>query len=242
LDAAAVIYPDLDLETIELCASKLLESYCEQTDWSGELPVPVEIIAEHYLGYDIEIVDDGLFGDPDYLGGILFDRNLIQVSAAVELHEGRYNFTLAHEIGHHVLHRELYLAARAGEPCNILCRANGEKPLIETQADSFAAALLMPSDAVHRTLEVIVLAPVHTFRGLRAMAAKVIQSGGFTNVSNTAMVSRLITLGYASADLYPPSRSGLFGSRFGYRIRRWLPSVVRGMLARLYVRFYRQNS
>ena len=34
-------------------------------------------------------------------------------------------------------------------------------------------------------------------RALRATAGKVIRAGGFSNVSNTAMANRLITLGYA---------------------------------------------
>ena len=71
------------------------------------LPVPVEDIAEHYLGYQIDFVNEGLFSDPEILGGIDFDENKIYVNASVEDHDGRYAFTIAHEIGHHVLHLSL---------------------------------------------------------------------------------------------------------------------------------------
>ena len=50
-----------------------------------------------------------LFSDPEFLGGINFDKNEIYVNVAIENHDGRYAFTVAHEIGHHVLHKEVYL-------------------------------------------------------------------------------------------------------------------------------------
>ena len=75
-----IIYPELSAETIEGGAEQLLRDFREKTN-RHELPVPVEVIAEQYLGYEIEILDDGLFSDPDYLGGIIFDNNLIQIRA-----------------------------------------------------------------------------------------------------------------------------------------------------------------
>lgn len=228
------LFPELSADDIERKASDLLADYYRGSDRPEELPVPVEVIAEQYLGYDIDIVDDGLFSDPDYLGGIIFDRNLIQVNAAVEANEGRYNFTLAHEIGHHVLHREIYLAARDDQPCEILCREMGEKPLIESQADRFAAALLMPAEAVIRVVQ------EHSFRrvtspgGLRAKASKVIQLGGFTNVSNTAMANRLVDLGYAGAAVYQSGTPHDFMRGSGYIVRRSLPIALQNILWRLY--------
>ena len=228
------LFPELSADHIERKAADLLADYYQGCDRQEKLPVPVEVIAEQYLGYDIDIVDDGLFSDPDYLGGIIFDRNLIQVNAAVEANEGRYNFTLAHEIGHHVLHRDIYLAARDDQPCEILCREMGEKPLIEYQADRFAAALLMPAEAVIR------VAQEHPFRrvtspgGLRAKAAKVIQLGGFTNVSNTAMANRLIDLGYGGAAVYQTGTPHDFMRGSGYIVRRSLPKALQNVLWRLY--------
>ena len=66
------------------------------------------------------------------------------------------NFTIAHEIGHHVLHRDIYLAKVKAEEDLAMCRELTKKPKAEMQADVFAAALLMPSEilehAVNRCL------------------------------------------------------------------------------------------
>ena len=228
------LFPELSSDHIELKAAELLADYYHGSDRQEKLPVPVEVIAEQYLGYDIDIVDDGLFSDPDYLGGIIFDQNLIQVNAAVEANEGRYNFTLAHEIGHHVLHRDIYLAARDDQPCEILCREMGEKPLIESQADRFAAALLMPAEAVIRVVQEHPFRRVTSPGGLRAKAAKVIQLGGFTNVSNTAMANRLIDLGYGGAAVYQTGTPHDFMRGSGYIVRRSLPKALQNVLWRLY--------
>ena len=235
------IFPELSDDAIERQASQLRKDYYDQSGREERLPVPVEVIAEQHLGYDIDIVDDGLFSDPDYLGGIIFDRNVIQVNAVTEAHEGRYNFTLAHEIGHHILHRDIYLAARDGEPCDILCRDTGEKPLIESQADRFAAALLMPEHAVRRTVEEYPFRRVTSVTGLRAMAAKVIQLGGFSNVSNTAMANRLITLGYASAAVYQTGTAHDFSRGSGFMVRRAFPLAAQNALWKLYSRVTRRK-
>jgi len=115
------LYDDL----IEEAAEGLLERYRE---FSGKniSPVPVESIAEHLLGYTLEITDEGLFSDPNFLGGISFETNTIFVNASVEGHEGRYTFTVAHEIGHHVLHKDLY-ESQVADQSQILCREQKKK-------------------------------------------------------------------------------------------------------------------
>jgi len=228
-------FPELSADVIERKAADLLSEYYRGSGRAEKLPVPVEVIAEQHLGYDIDIVDDGLFSDPDYLGGIIFDRKLIQVNATVEAHEGRYNFTLAHEIGHHVLHRDIYLAARDGKHCEVMCRETGEKPLIEVQADRSAAALLMPADAVARIVDQQhASTEAKSVAALRGIASSIIKAGNFTNVSNTAMVNRLIDLGYASGASYQSGTGHDFARSSGYRIRQSLPLAVQHLLWRLY--------
>ena len=78
-------------------------------DAKSDNAVPVEQIAEHYLGYELEFVDDNSALAGDVIGGIDFDSNTIIINAAIESHIGRYSFTIAHEIAHHVLHRDLFL-------------------------------------------------------------------------------------------------------------------------------------
>ena len=215
------IYPELSVETIEGHADQLLREFRAETG-RRDLPVPVEVIAEQYLEYDIEILDDGLFSDPDYLGGVIFDQNVIQVNAEVERHEGRYSFTLAHEIGHHVLHRDIYLASKREDSNSAMWRETGEKPVIEQQADRFAAALLMPANSIADVIENMSdFQNTRSVTAMRAIASSVIKQGNFSNVSNSAMVNRLIDLGYAPDAKYQTGTSHDF-SRRAHSTTGWL--------------------
>ena len=226
-------FPELSDEAIESAAQRLSAEFEAFDGRPISAPVPVESIAEHFLGYQIEISDEGLFADPDYLGGIVFSENLIQVNVLVEANEGRYNFTIAHELGHHVLHREIYLAASSENASNILCRDTFEKPLIEVQADRFAAALLMPVDKMAVAVDATEKPKrLVSARAVRGYAAAVARSGNFTNVSNTDMVNRLIDLGYLSEAAYQRGTSHDFS-------RRSRPSIS-GAIWRLYNRVRRR--
>ena len=125
----AMTFPEIPLADIEDRAQQLLDDYEDHAGRRIRAPIPVESIAEHYLGYQIDITDEGLFEDPRYLGGIVFNENVIRVNASVESHEGRYNFTIAHEIGHHVLHRDHYLAERDAEQSGITKIRINKRPI-----------------------------------------------------------------------------------------------------------------
>jgi hypothetical protein len=178
---------------IEALSKRLLEGYFASRNAPLSLPVPIESIAEHYLGYDIEISDDGVFANPLVLGGILFDQKKIMINAVAEAHEGRYSFTLAHEVGHHVLHKAIF---EASESERMVCREDANKPLEERQADHFAGALLMPEECVRR-LYIGLKIPRRHYSGkaMKAVARRVMTAGGFSNVSNQAMIVRLNQLG-----------------------------------------------
>ena len=184
------------IDEIEKLADEFnLTYFSANNENSITLPLPVEDIAEHYLGYQIEFVNEGLFSDPEILGGIDFDENKIYVNASVEDHDGRYAFTIAHEIGHHVLHRDAYLKENLDGEKEILCRDARNKPRIELEADRFAAALLMPAQSVRDILsQVNSSQKVKTIGQARGLASKIIKEGELNNVSNTAMVNRLIDL------------------------------------------------
>ena len=79
-------FPELSEQEIEMRVDNLLNGYADDSDWDYDMPVPIERIAENHLGYDIEITDEGLFADPDFLGGIHFDDKLIQVNGSIEDH------------------------------------------------------------------------------------------------------------------------------------------------------------
>ena len=216
------------IDEIEKLADEFnLTYFSANNENSITLPVPVEDIAEHYLGYQIDFVNEGLFSDPEILGGIDFDENKIYVNASVEDHDGRYAFTIAHEIGHHVLHRDTYLKENLDGEKEILCRDARNKPRIELEADRCAAALLMPAQSVRDILsQVNSSQKVKTIGQARGLASKIIKEGELNNVSNTAMVNRLIDLkvisdyiGYQKGINSQHSKLSVF-SYLTYRLRK----------------------
>ncbi len=203
-------FPELLDEVIEKKANELILSYQNESDWSDEMPVPVERIAQSHLGYDIEITDEGLFEDPDFLGGIHFNDKLIQINGSIEDHDGRFSFTLAHELGHHCLHREAFHEMSSAN--EIMCRDAGEKPIAERQADLFAAYLLMPKNQVMKAFTKVFGDADTVFEMdfkkrymLGSIAKRVIDSGSFSNVSLTAMTNRLIGMGLITGISYQKS-------------------------------------
>ena len=184
-----VDWPVLSDDEIERLAEDFRSQALDSLALKSGGAVPVEQIAEQYLGYELEFVDDDGALPGDVIGGIDFDTNTIIINSAIESHLGRYSFTIAHEIAHHVLHRELFLKARSG--ASIMCRGGKKRPIEEVQADRFAEALLMPRQ--------LVIESCRTISGLRfllrrsrfAFASAVIQASGLDNVSVSAMDIRL---------------------------------------------------
>ena len=217
-------------DLVEEAADRLLQDY--KTSVGGfEYPVPVESIAEHFLGYELDITNEGLFADPKFLGGISFETNTIFVNASVEDHEGRYLFTIAHEIGHHVLHKSLY-EEMVVDWSQILCREEKKKPLIERQADRFAAALMMPaavimgSHAVTKNRE-----PPSSLPKAIQFAKGIQEECRFSNVSLSAVVNRL--KGLELIDQSIPYQTGVrwrmgHRSSLKYRLYKFLQRIRGG--------------
>jgi Zn-dependent peptidase ImmA (M78 family) len=107
--------------------------------FSGSLvPVPVEAIAEDYLG--LRVVEAELDG----VSGLLYPAERTAVLNAQEP-ATRRRFTLAHELGHWVCQ------CLEGTEAPVFCRAEevGLDPAVkalEREANVFAAELLMPED------------------------------------------------------------------------------------------------
>lgn len=98
----------LSYGTINLAAENFLKTYHP----ANTIPIPIEEIIEFKLGIDI-IPLHGLHQAFDTDGFISSDLKSISVDLFVyESRPGRYRFTLAHEIGHLVLHSELYKEIR----------------------------------------------------------------------------------------------------------------------------------
>ncbi|NUN15573.1 MAG: ImmA/IrrE family metallo-endopeptidase [Myxococcales bacterium] len=156
--------PYLDKKRIEFNAQVLLDEFQQRHRVLDGPPVPVETVLELHLGLHLAITDlRAEFGSDDVIGAINVNTKEVFVDEHLDptTHgdlEGRYHFTLAHEIGHWQLHRRyvghLADAAARGKrrrpKAAYLCRSGDAKLRIEWQADYFAACLLMPRPLVYR--------------------------------------------------------------------------------------------
>lgn len=210
--------PHLQRSEIEASASELRRKHAAFSGGPLKPPIPIDDIVEKYLKLEFALVDlKKLLGLSDVLGATWFDEMRVSVDASLEGNEGRYSFTLAHEVGHWQLHRPLYEMEKGTVPLfrqedlaplpAIVCRSGARKEPAEWQADQFAGCLLMPRTAVQTTLRDLGQPSPLTIPGfngqasgpavhplLQDLATSVIDQGGFTNVSKEAMRVRLVEL------------------------------------------------
>jgi hypothetical protein len=152
---------------IEKEAEKLLSEYEKTIGEPVELPVPVADITESHLALRLgfahlhHILDKPMLrGQPDILGAIFFEKELVLIDHHLDpnwnpYNVGRYHFTVAHEIGHYRLHGS-YLAQNPNQTSpfdalsepTVVCRSSQKKERIELQADYFASCMLMPRRCV----------------------------------------------------------------------------------------------
>ncbi|MBN2581563.1 MAG: ImmA/IrrE family metallo-endopeptidase [Planctomycetes bacterium] len=182
------------------------------------VPVPIELIIERH-GIDI-VPLPSLRRNFDIDGITSCDLTRIYVDDQIEyIHENRYRFTLAHELGHVVLHADLfreYCDAAVGlDDWFELHRSMGEASggSIEYHANYFAGFVLVPTESLKTSFdgaaaEVIQLVKAAMSQGARRDAAL-----GFAwdtlcsrlaqtfQVSQKVIERRLTTEGYTSSDL-----------------------------------------
>lgn len=126
---------DANYGRAKLFAYRVLQENCVI-----EPPVNVEEIARNYVS-DIEYVR---FKPPyDAIAGYIdFERRAILIN--VEDSPQRRRFTIAHELGHLLMHWDI---VQADPEKGIMMRSpiGGQKEVIEQEANCFAAQLLVPS-------------------------------------------------------------------------------------------------
>ncbi len=212
MSSKEISYPYLKNSTIEKESKKLLGDFNNKTGHKLSAPIPVFDIIE-YLGYDVDFRKDGIYEDKNLLGGTIIDQKTIEINENLSDHEGRMNFTAAHEVGHIILHVPFYNEKHGKDVSEhkIISRKDGgfegtKKEPEEWQADKFAAFLLMPSELIkkaffnnykrpvnirkRRFLEIFF--PKPAFVKGYAIAKEIIRAGKFDNVSKMAMLNRLI--------------------------------------------------
>lgn len=135
---------------IEKIANKILEA-----EKILKPPIKAEEIADFV--YDLNFEEKNLnnySNSGDVLAAIDINNKLIIINSSKKqelyANEGRKNFTIAHELGHYVLHRDITDSKFVDLQTKIIfCREVGNfNNKIERQADLFAVYLLMPERMV----------------------------------------------------------------------------------------------
>ena len=190
------------IKDIESKANELLSFYCESKDSSIETPVdPIDVL--EFMGFSVDYVNNKYASN--IYGALQVDRKVVEVNADVKINEGMENFTIAHELGHIVLHVPKMDKNKMTE-CDF--DSISKDNVVEKEADIFAACLLMPDANVKKAFYQIrnsrlFLKDNFIFRliGLGSkrkrslnFASRVIRQGNF-KVSKYAMINRLIGLG-----------------------------------------------
>jgi len=116
----------------------------------NSIPVPIEEIVEFDLGINI-IPMHGLRKAFEIDGFISSDLHDITVDDSVsELYPSRYRFTLAHEVGHIILHKELFVTAKFSNYSDWKSFVNNISEVdykkLEWQANAFAGLVLVPAE------------------------------------------------------------------------------------------------
>jgi Zn-dependent peptidase ImmA (M78 family) len=158
----------LSEEEIERDSVVLLAEYEATAGTPVKLPIPVADITTYHLALQLGFADlhetlgiPMLRDQPDILGAIWIDKEIILIDRSLDPKDnpsmqGRYRFSVAHEIGHWRLHRsyvakdpnQAALFDAPSEP-TVVCRTSRENEPIEWQANFYSSCLLMPRRRVH---------------------------------------------------------------------------------------------
>lgn len=140
---------------------ELLGLYAGRYGMDDSAAIPVDMVVESALGLTLELDDlSKRLGAQDILGATWIQSKTVVIDQSLEpsenpAMEGRFNFTLAHEAGHWVMHahqiadipEQATLFDISTAP-SIVCRSSQRKDSMEWQADRFASYLLMPEDRI----------------------------------------------------------------------------------------------
>jgi Zn-dependent peptidase ImmA (M78 family) len=161
-------------------------------------PIDVDMIAR-LLGIRVE--DEYFPNAPETVGQISFENTdpLILINPEANSFTPRRRFTLAHEIGHFVLHRSEDRHEFVDD-AKTMSRSDSYWDRYESEANSFAAQILMPTDLVIRAAEKIIQMH-HVRNGSQQVPRSDLISALARqfNVSSRAMAYRLADLRLVAA-------------------------------------------
>ena len=147
--------PFITKETCWLEADAFRERY-----WpTNKAPVDVLKIAEHKLDLEIETLA-GLREDCDADALLSLDRTALTVDLTEYMEDRFYNklrFSVAHELGHYVLHTQVYDGVDLKTPREwiefVLALPDDQYGFLEYHANEFAGRLLVPKDQLIEEFE-----------------------------------------------------------------------------------------
>lgn len=136
---------------------KIAETFRDKYWPSGAIPVDIDLIIEQELGIDI-IPSPGLRREMNSDACMAVDRSTIYVDEEHFMNpkmSGRVRFSLAHELGHYVLHESTFKEYQAQQSRSIVDWAHEVKSRIETswmetEANEFAGCFLVPREALQQ--------------------------------------------------------------------------------------------
>lgn len=207
--------PWISKEKIARKASELIENFQALAKYEVKPPIPVEDIIERYLGLRLLYDDLNKVFGRDVLGAVYVESKVICINERLfeTSSEGRLVFTIAHEVGHWVLHRQhIEAQEKDGSRQVIVSKKGNNKETIEWQADYFASCLLMPEKEIWEAFQEVcspeAIVVKHSMNEANEgsgeepfveqwpfIAAAMCEAGGFSNVSKHAMIIRLQDLG-----------------------------------------------
>jgi len=175
-------------------AADLISAYESQTGERISAPVNLDKLAS-FLG--ITVKEDSSLERDDIIGQICFENEtpVVSINPLQNNYLPRRRFTLAHEIGHYCLHTD---KVRTGFKDNqkTMSRSESYWDIKESEANGFAAQLLMPKDLIIQEANTIISA-YRSFNGTTSMPIEdfIRQIAYKFSVSSIAMEYRLKNLG-----------------------------------------------
>jgi Zn-dependent peptidase ImmA (M78 family) len=140
MENAKIVVPHLKNIEIWKYADELLDTY-----WNKTIPVDIEYIAENNLNLSLTPFPGLTKAIPTRANSILLKNNEIIYDSS--LNDFRIRFSIAHEVGHFIMHKEIFDASPStyDEWDNFIHNiSNKEWTLIELQAYEFAGRVLVP--------------------------------------------------------------------------------------------------
>ncbi|WP_042198100.1 ImmA/IrrE family metallo-endopeptidase [Paenibacillus camerounensis] len=156
-------FPYLSPEQLENIALHVLYDFginCDEQ--STPMAIPIEEIIEFHYGLDFSWEPIDHFDSSGVVMAAIIpsQKKIIMNDTQKDLFSekiGTMKFTMAHELGHWVLHvddkeNQQTVLSLEGDSKVFYCRSSSVKPPVEIQADMFAGAILMPKPVMQKAI------------------------------------------------------------------------------------------